>query len=154
VAVTRYFVDTSALVKYYHFEVGSAKVSTIADAPDNLLFISRIGLVEIHSALARKVRTGELQGAVFQQALRRFYADLRGRKFRLIRPSPIYERQAIRLLVQKGLILSLRTLDALQLSAALWLKDQQQLDHFLCADTTLCEAARQEGLSVMNPETP
>ena len=150
--MARYFVDTSALVKYYHPEAGSPQVITIADDPKNLLFISRVGLVEIHSALGRKVRTGELPEATFRQVLRRFYADLRGRKFQLIRSSPIHERQAIRLLVQKGLTLSLRTLDALQLSAALWLKEQQQLDHFLCADTTLCEAARQEGLSIMNPE--
>jgi hypothetical protein len=58
----------------------------------------------------------------------------------------VHERQAIRLLVRKGLVLPLRTLDALQLSAALWLKSQQQLDHFLCADPKLCEAAQQEGL--------
>jgi uncharacterized protein len=111
--VALYFVDTSALVKYYHPEVGSPRVIMISDDPGNLLFISRVGLVEIHSALARKVRTGELPGAAFQQALRRFYADLRGRKFRLIRSSPMHERQAIRLLVQKGLSLPLRTLDAL-----------------------------------------
>ena len=111
-------------------------------------------LVEIHSACARKVRTGELQTPTLQQALRRFYADLRGRKFRLIRPISVHERQAIRLLVGIGAVLPLRTLDALQLSAALWLKSQQQLDHFLCADPRPCEAARQEGLAVMNPEEP
>ena len=66
----------------------------------------------------------------------------------------MYERQAIRLLVRKGPSFPLRTLDALQLAAALWLKDQQQLDHFLCADHRLCEGAQQEGLSVINPEVP
>jgi predicted nucleic acid-binding protein len=103
--VARYCVDTSVLVKHYHPEVGSLQVITISDDPGNLLFISRVGLVEIHAALARKVCTGELQGLAFQQAIRRFYADLRGRKFR-------------------------------------------------CADATLREAARQEGLSVMNPKMP
>ncbi|MGH7964510.1 MAG: type II toxin-antitoxin system VapC family toxin [Candidatus Binatia bacterium] len=150
----RYMVDTSALVKYDHPEIGSPRVITIVDNPDNIFFISRVGLVEIHSALARKVRMGELQGPAFQQSLRRFYADLRGRKFRLLRSSPLHERQAIRLLVQQGLTLSLRTLDAFQLAIALWLRDQQQLDHFLCADTDLCNAAQQEGLSVINPEVP
>jgi uncharacterized protein len=152
--VAQYMVDTSALVKYYHPEVGSSRVIAIADDPSNVLFISRIGLVEIHSALARKVRTGELQAPAFQQALRRFYADLRGRKFRLIRSVSVHERQAIRLLIRKGPLFPLRTLDALQLSAALWLKSQQQLDYFLCADPRLCEAAQQEGLSVINPEEP
>ena len=147
-------VDTSALVKYYHPEVGSPRVIAIADDPANILFISRIGLVEIHSALARKVRLGELQVPAFQQSIRRFYAELRERKFRLIRPASVHERQAIRLLVRKGLTFPLRTLDALQLSIALWLKDQQQLNHFLCADAKLCDAAQQEGLSVINPEVP
>lgn len=70
-------VDTSALVKYYHPEPGSPQVIVIADDPANTLFISRIGLVEIHSALARKVRTGALEALAFQQSLRRFYADIR-----------------------------------------------------------------------------
>ena len=152
--MAQYMVDTSALVKYYHPEMGSSRVIAIADDPGNVLFISRIGLVEIHSALARKVRMGELPALSFQQALRRFYADLRGRKFRLIRSVSVHERQAIRLLIRKGPLLPLRTLDALQLSAALWLKSQQQLDYFLCADPRLCEAAQQEGLSVINPEEP
>jgi predicted nucleic acid-binding protein len=152
--VAWYMVDTSALVKYYHPEPGSPRVIVIADDPANILFISRIGLVEIHSALARKVRTGALEALAFQQSLRRFYADIRARKFRLIRPTTMYERQAIRLLVRRGPSFPLRTLDALQLAAALWLKDQQQLDHFLCADARLCESAQQEGLSVINPEAP
>jgi hypothetical protein len=66
----------------------------------------------------------------------------------------VHERQAIRLLVRKGSVFPLRTLDALQLSVALSLKSQQQLDYFLCADPRLCEAAQQEGLSVINPEAP
>lgn len=93
-----YMVDTSAFVKYYHPEVGSPLVIAIADDPGNILFISRIGLVEIHSALARKVRMGELQLPAFQQSLRRFYADLRARKFRFIGPASVQELQAIRLL--------------------------------------------------------
>ena len=100
--MAQYMVDTSALAKDYHPEIGSSQVIAIADNLSNVLFISPIGLVEIHSALARKVRTGELQVAAFQQALRRFYADLRGRKFRLIRPVSMHERQAICLLVPKA----------------------------------------------------
>lgn len=152
--MARYMVDTSALVKYYHPEIGSSRLIAIVDDTDNVRFTSRLGLVEIHSALARKVRTGELQLTALQQALRRFYADVRGRRFRLIRPATVHERQAIRLLVRKAPVFPLRTLDALQLAAALWLQTQQQLDYFLCADPKLCEVAHQEGLSVINPEEP
>ena len=65
--MAQYMVDTSALVKYYHPEIGSPRVIALADDPRNVLFISRIGLVEIHSALARKVRTGELQDRLFNR---------------------------------------------------------------------------------------
>jgi hypothetical protein len=34
-------VDTSALVKYYHPEIGSSQVIAIVEAPGNVLFISR-----------------------------------------------------------------------------------------------------------------
>jgi hypothetical protein len=33
-------VDTSALVKYYHPEIGSPRVIALADDPSNVLFIS------------------------------------------------------------------------------------------------------------------
>ena len=147
-------VDTSALVKYYHPEIGSSQVIAMADDQSNMLFISRIGLVEIHSALVRKVREEKLSIPALQQSLRRFYADIRTRKFRLVQSVPVHERQAIHLLVQQGVVRPLRTLDALQLSVALWLKEQQQLDHFLCADAKLYEVAQYEGLSVINPEIP
>jgi hypothetical protein len=42
--VAQYMVDTSALVKYYHPEIGSPRVIALADDPSNVLFISRIGL--------------------------------------------------------------------------------------------------------------
>ena len=56
-----YFVDTSALVQRYHVEPGSSKVAAILAQPDSSHLISRIGLVEVVSAFALKVREGQIQ---------------------------------------------------------------------------------------------
>jgi hypothetical protein len=48
----------------------------------------------------------------------------------------------------------LRTLDALQLAVALDLSSQHLLDRFVVADQSLGDVASDEGLNVLNPETP
>jgi PIN domain nuclease of toxin-antitoxin system len=56
--VARYFFDTSALVKFYHAEIGTPKVSAIFGETGRAIRISSIGLLEIQSAFAMKVTTG------------------------------------------------------------------------------------------------
>ena len=46
----------------------------------------------------------------------------------------------------------LRTADAIQLAAALRLRDARGLDFFVAADGDLCDIARAENLSVINPK--
>ena len=46
----------------------------------------------------------------------------------------------------------LRSLDALQLAAASALRNRKLVDHLVAADAVLCEVARLEGFSVINPE--
>ena len=46
----------------------------------------------------------------------------------------------------------LYALDALQLAVALELRNQKLVDHFVAADTILCEVAGLEGFPVINPE--
>ncbi len=148
------FLDTSALVKYYHLEIGSPTVIALVDDPAHRCFISHIRLVEIHAAFARRVRAGEITAAPFRQWQGRFFADLRARTFRIVRFTFVHEREAIRLLARWGLRHPLRTLDALQLAVAVWLRAQGSLDCFVCADARLCAAAQREGLRVLNPEVP
>jgi PIN domain nuclease of toxin-antitoxin system len=76
------FLDTSALVKYYHNELGSAHVIALIDDPANTIWISRLSLIEMHSAVARQVREGRLPALSFHQWRRRFFADVRSRWLR------------------------------------------------------------------------
>jgi len=46
----------------------------------------------------------------------------------------------------------LRTLDSLQLSAALSLSTEEESPVFVCADTDLVSVAKQHGLDTVNPE--
>lgn len=149
-----HFLDTSALVKYYHNEPGSARVSALIDDPANTIWISRLSLIELHSVFTRKVREGSLTAVAFHQWRRRFFADVRSRKFRVVRTAPSQEREAMRLLTSHGLAIPLRTLDAMQLAVALWQRDRGHLALFVCADARLCEVARREHLHVSNPEMP
>ena len=54
------FLDTSALAKHYHIEIGSAEVDRQWADSSRDLFVSRIGVVEAVSVFAGKVRTGEI----------------------------------------------------------------------------------------------
>lgn len=147
-----YFFDTSALVKYYHLETGRSKVVALLEDSTHSNFISRLTLVELHSVLARKVRTDELTDEGFHTVRRRFYADLRARKIRISSSEQGHHLQATLLVMKHGLSHNLRTLDALQLAAALELHRKTPLDHFVCADAALCQIAHREGLAVLNPE--
>ncbi len=152
--MAEYLLDTSALVKYYHPEVGSSRVIALVDDPGNVSYLSRLTLIEIHSVFARLVREGQLDERGLRGWQSRFYADLRARRFRVVRSSPVWEREAIRLLMRQGVRRPLRTLDALQLAVALWLRDQGRLDGLVCADRRLETVAQAEGVPVINPEQP
>lgn len=59
-----YFFDTSALVKRYLTEVGSAWVSGLTDpTAGHLIYVSRLTAVEIVSAVVRRQRGGLLPAA-------------------------------------------------------------------------------------------
>ncbi|HEY9706764.1 MAG TPA: type II toxin-antitoxin system VapC family toxin, partial [Oculatellaceae cyanobacterium] len=75
--VNAYFLDSSALVKRYVPETGSAWIQAIADAATgNLLIISRITWVEVLSALARRQREGSLSDTDVDLIIQRFRYDL------------------------------------------------------------------------------
>lgn len=78
-----YFFDTSALVKYYHTEIGSSQITALVESSDHQIHISRLSHVEWLSAFARHVRTKEITAAEFKRLRSRFYADLKARIFRI-----------------------------------------------------------------------
>ncbi len=75
--MTAYFLDSSALVKRYVSETGSAWIQLLTDSQTgNELFIARITWVEVRSALARRQREGNLTSADVAQVILEFRSDL------------------------------------------------------------------------------
>jgi predicted nucleic acid-binding protein len=64
-----YFLDTSALVKRYHQEVGTNVIDKIFGEEDKELFISDLSIIEFHSVIALKVRTREISRDAFSHLI-------------------------------------------------------------------------------------
>lgn len=148
----RYFLDSSALAKVYHAETGTANmVALMADSGSELL-ISSLTVVEIQSVFSQKVREGVISPDDYALLKRRFAADIkRGRLVvkNLLLP---HQRAAERLLGIHAQIRRLRTLDALQLGAAIEIGKLFTLDQFVCADKHLGVVAQLEGVPLLNPD--
>ena len=150
--MSHYYLDASALVKRYVDEVGSDWLGTvIASAQPALLFTSRMTIVEVMSAFARRAREGSLTSDEFATARDAFRGDcLHG--YQIMPPTMTVIDLTCTLLERHPL----RAYDATHLATALGA--QQFLvaqDYppliFLSADDRLNRAASAEGLAVDNP---
>jgi predicted nucleic acid-binding protein len=147
----RYFFDTSALVKNYHAEVGTADVQRILGEAGSEFLISRLATVEMLLGFAGKVRTGALSSIDFSRLRRRFLADVGKRLLRPIRVLNVHYQIAGELIGKHAMSRQLRTLDALQLAIALHFDQSSPVNYFVCADQRLCDVAALERLPVITP---
>ena len=143
-----FYFDTSALLKLYVEEEGTAQVLPLVSTDDdNRLIILDITVVEARSAIRRREREGDIAGPDASAILTQIEED-RSSLF-LIQPSgsEVIE-EAGRLLDRHAL----RAYDALQLAGCLAARHGVPPPvTFVCADAHLCNAANLEGLSVLNP---
>ena len=149
-----YFFDSSALIKLYHPELGSERVAAMFGTADRRIVISRLAGVELHSALALRIRTGHLDSGRSALLRIRFLNDVASGAIDLVAVGESHYPAAERLIVRYGDRKGLRTLDALQLAVALDVQHRVGLDAFVAADRAFCEVAALEGLAVLNPELP
>jgi predicted nucleic acid-binding protein len=149
-----YFFDSSALVKLYHAEAGTPAVSQIINTTGNLILVSRLTVAELTSAFAIKARTRSINREDADLFLQQFREDVTSGMLEVFSLGES-EFALAELLVERHAFGSrLRTLDALQLATASELRNRNLVDHFVAADAVLCEVARLEGFSVINPEHP
>ena len=146
-----YFLDSSALAKLYHPEVGTGAVDAMVTAAGNEIRISRLTVVELPSVFAIKVRTQVISRDDALALLRQFREDILTRKFDVFAIREPEFALAERLVEQYAFDMRLRALDAVQLAVALGLRRQNRIDRFVAADKVLCEVATMEGFSVLNP---
>jgi len=162
-----YFLDTSALIKYYHDEKGSDRVKEIIDTARGeeekeeeedergkaQIYISELSLVEFRSALFKKFRRGDITTDDRTAAINLLNSDVLSRKFSIIPLESAHIRGAISLLESYADKFALRTLDSIQLAIALAIQEEmKEAVKFVCADQTLITIAEKCGLIALNPE--
>jgi uncharacterized protein len=152
-----YYLDASALVKYYVPERGSPWVINLLNSrgPDGawvqVAVTTLLSNVEGVCAIERAVRVGRLDASSRDAARRRLLLDMR-RRFRLMGVDSDLVLRAAEL----ARIYPLRAYDAVHLATALHLNvrlAQERLPAcvLVSADEDLLGAARSEGLVVENP---
>lgn len=112
--------------------------------------ISTIGLLEVQSAFAMKVRTAAIDRQLAGQQRAALMLDIASGAVEVYSLTDVHLKDAERLIGKYGFAHRLRTLDALQLAVALDLAGQTLLDYFVVADRALAEVAQTEGLSVVD----
>jgi len=137
----RAFLDTSSLVKLYRTEPGSTELRAQLDY-DAEIVVTSLTWVESTSTFGRIVRRKDLTQAQADEGL----ADLQRDwvNFQVVQLSEAILLQAA-LLLRKHHALALRSLDAIQLAAAL---TAGPLDAFFTHDDRLQKAAAAEKLPV------
>lgn len=147
-----YFFDTSALVKRFARETGSAWVmSLLKPSGGHVIYLARITNVEIIAALTRRLRVGSLTSADASRGMMRFERSLL-RRYIFVEIQPPLVAHAMKLVK----LHVLRGYHAIQLAAALTVNDGRLATGasaltLISADDALNVAAIAEGLAVDNP---
>ena len=145
------YLDTSALVKLYIEEAGTARITALtAEHQDVQVIILDISLIESRSAVRRRQREGDIPSADADRVLRRMEDDAAAAF--LLQPSTSAVMEEAARLIDRH---PLRAYDALQLAGCLVAgQDVPGPLTFVCADSRLCEAASLEGVPTLNPLAP
>jgi len=150
--VIAYFLDTSALVKRYVSETGTAWVRKIVDPrQQNAIYISDAAGPELVAALVRRAKGNTLLLADLQRALTAFRVHWRV-EYRRVRIHDQVVERAMLLAERHGL----RGYDAVHLATVLELDDIFRLQQvsapiMVSADIEQLAAAASEGLAFENP---
>jgi len=143
-----YYMDSSALVKRYHYEIGTEKVDEIIDEMNGEeIFISSVTLIEIIATLRRKVKERKITKSRFLKLKSAFLYDVE-RRYTLIPLDDSLLTDALNIAEKYGT----KSLDALQLASALKTKPVHPEIIFVSADKQLLKYAEKEGFKILNPE--
>ncbi|MDM8557981.1 type II toxin-antitoxin system VapC family toxin [Candidatus Parabeggiatoa sp. HSG14] len=146
------FVDTSALVKLYHQEIGTDNLvnSLRFHSVNNLIItITDISRIECHSALMKRVRIGEMRLKNVREALTLFEQEIE--MFHLVEVDVFAKEFAVHLLDEIAHKHNLATLDAMQLATAILSHQAMPVDYFVACDKRLLNFAKKY-FNVFNPE--
>jgi len=141
------FLDTSALVKFYHEEEGTASITAlILDCRDDI-FISELAKLEVISSFGRRFRSKELDEDDYQEAVEVFREDLQ--RYKVVPLTYLVLKKAELILLDLAPTTGLRTLDALHLATYILGNSADSL--FVAGDKTLLQTAKKIGANTYCP---
>jgi predicted nucleic acid-binding protein len=144
-----YYLETSALVKLYVREPGTERLLRLAARKNNHRFaVLALSRVELHSAIRRRQREGDIDALAADRIVGQFDRHLESRFIKQVLSDPLLDLATS--LVNRN---ALRAYDALQLAGCLMLKENSASDEpsFVCSDQRLLQAAENEGLAFLDP---
>jgi hypothetical protein len=150
--VTHYFLDSSALVKRYVIEQGTAWVRSIVTLQaGNTILIAQITRAEVVSSASRRKRNGQIPART-AHAIRLVIDRHVTQEFRMVQQTEQVLQRAEDVLEGHAL----RAYDAIQLASALDSNNQLVAAGlppliFVSADKRLLEVAAAEGLTTDDP---
>lgn len=149
--MTVYYLEPSALVKYYVTEPGSNWVRSLVDTEDHVLATAEITIAEISAALAIIARVGRISRRQRDELWGKFKRDF------LIRYEVLpTHRMIINHAAELCQKYPLRGFDAIHLASGLQLQEtlaqqERMTITYVTGDDALVAAGQSEGLSVDNP---
>ena len=150
-----YYFDTSATVKRYVAEPGTAEIDEVLDATPRgrsrhtVAFVS-VGIVEVVAAFSRLERMGAITALQWNELATQFSADLSSRYLALEVTKPIVQ-EASALTRRRGL----RGYDAVHLASAMgWMGAMGAPVTLATFDRQLWDATVAEGVAVLPEARP
>ncbi|WP_255192176.1 type II toxin-antitoxin system VapC family toxin [Natronobeatus ordinarius] len=143
--MTRLFFDTSALAKRYAEEPGTETVDRLIESDESTVIITSLTIIELASALRRKQNRGSLSNSDVDGLLTAFFRESL-ENFTIVALDETRFERALELVLGDDL----RTLDSLQLAAALDVATDLECT-FVCADRELVAVADSHGLEAVDP---
>ncbi len=141
----RIFLDTSSLIKLYHFEIGTLELDVFFEENSiTEICLSELTKIEYDSAIWKKVRVGDLNKTESEALISSFRADYGKYTFINLNTKTVEKSQ--KLIATYGME-GLRTLDSLQLASALI--EQTEIDFFISSDKLLNKLAEKENFKIM-----
>lgn len=138
------FLDTSSLFKLYHIEEGTVEImDLIKNNSIEAIFLSEITKIEFDSVVWKKFRKQEIDETKVLKIIQSFEKDFS--RFAFIKDNSKLRKLAKGLISKYGKE-GLRTLDSIQLSSAILVKDS--CDLFITADKLLQKLFDFEGLKI------
>lgn len=142
-----YFLDTSALVKRYRYEIGTETIDEILQDNGSTIIISSISICEVYRAIHRHLRMKRINKEDFEMAIDQFYTELHSQRLEMVESSRDILFHANHLIFSYNISVN----DAIILGSAMSVSYRNPI--FVCADINsgLLNAAKNCHFSILNP---